>query len=76
VIDDEASVRQMLRHMLERAGHEVAEAEDGSVGVRFYREHPADLIITDILMSEKEGSETILQLRQIHPQVRTSRQNL
>jgi CheY-like chemotaxis protein len=70
VIDDEASVRKMLRHMLERAGHEVAEAEDGGVGLRFYREHPTDLIITDILMPDKEGIETILQLRKIHPQVK------
>jgi CheY-like chemotaxis protein len=70
VIDDEAPVRKMLRHMLERAGYTVIEAKDGGMGMRLYHEHPTDLIITDILMPGKEGVETILQLRKLYPQVK------
>jgi len=53
----------MLRQLLERAGYEVVEAPDGAVGLALYYEHPADLVITDILMPEKEGIETISTLR-------------
>ena len=70
IIDDESSVRKVLRHMLERDGHEVVEAPDGHMGLRLYREHPTDLIVTDILMPEKEGIETILELRKTSPGVR------
>ena len=70
VIDDETQVRNMLRQMLERAGYEVEEAANGAVGVGLYRQTPADLIITDILMPEKDGIETILALRKTHPEVK------
>lgn len=70
IIDDEAPVRNMLRQMLEKEGYEVAEAEDGKVGMRRYAEHPPDLVITDILMPEKEGIETILALRKADPGVK------
>jgi CheY-like chemotaxis protein len=63
VIDDEAAVRRMLRQMLEKAGYEVVEAPNGAVGLDLYHEHPVDLVITDILMPEKEGIETISTLR-------------
>jgi CheY-like chemotaxis protein len=62
VIDDDDHVRTMLRHMLERVGYDVVEARNGEVGVRIFRAHPADLIITDIFMPEKEGLETIREL--------------
>ncbi len=70
LIDDEASVRKILRHILERDGHEVIEAENGRVGLRLYRMHPTDLIITDLLMPEKEGIETIIELRKTAPRVK------
>lgn len=70
IIDDEDQAREMLRQWLERSGYEVAEAENGDVGVRLFRENPADLIITDILMPEKEGLETIIDLRREKPDVK------
>ena len=50
VIDDQDAVRTLLRTVLEGAGHEVTEAPNGRLGPAAYRERPADLVITDILM--------------------------
>ena len=55
IIDDETQIRSMLRLMLERVGYEIAEAPDGIEGIRQYRENPADLIITDLIMPNKDG---------------------
>lgn len=70
VIDDEPDIRELLRRILEKAGYGVTEASDGAVGVKLYRENPADLIITDIIMPEKEGLETIMELRREFPGVK------
>ncbi|MDM8523612.1 response regulator [Desulfococcaceae bacterium HSG8] len=70
IIDDEKQIRAMLRQMLEFEGYEVTEADDGKKGVRSHSEKPADLIITDIVMPEKEGIETILDIRKISPAVK------
>lgn len=63
IIDDDVQFRSMLRQRLERAGYEVVEAPDGRVGIRLFREEPAHLVITDIVMPEKDGLETIMALR-------------
>ncbi len=55
--------RQMLRKMLERVGYEIVEAGDGREGMKLFREEPADLVITDILMPEQDGVETVIKLR-------------
>ena len=70
VIDDEVQIRRMLRKVLETEGYEVMDAADGSKGISLYREHPADLVLTDILMPNKEGLETITTLRRDFPEVR------
>lgn len=63
IIDDDVVFRQMLRTMLERAEYEIIEAADGREGMRLFREAPVDLVITDILMPEQDGVETVIQLR-------------
>jgi CheY-like chemotaxis protein len=70
LIDDDADARHILRLILERAGYLVVEAPDGRQGLQRYRDHPADLVITDILMPEQEGLETIRTLRQLDPAVK------
>jgi DNA-binding response OmpR family regulator len=70
VIDDEEPVRVVLRQMLEKEGYEVEEAQDGAVGMNLLRDHLADLIITDLFMPEKEGIETIMEVRKCFPQVK------
>ena len=67
IIDDHAPTRDILRQALERAGHEVVEAPDGRVGITRQRAMPAEVIITDILMPEQEGFETIRELRRDFP---------
>ncbi len=70
VIDDEELVRYTLRAILESADHEVVEAKDGNEGIASCKAHPADLVITDIIMPEKEGMETIIELRHAYPDVK------
>lgn len=70
VIDDDIQVRQMLKQTLQRAGYEVAAAADGNEGIKLYRDEPTDLVITDIIMPEKEGIETIMELKRDFPDVK------
>ena len=70
VIDDDEQLREFLRLTLEGEGHTVTVAPDGKVGVTRYRQSPTNLILTDIFMPEKEGLETIIQLRREFPTVK------
>ena len=70
IIEDEQLVRMVLRDMLEAAGHQVTEAEDGEQGLAQFRAQPADIVVTDIVMPRKEGFETIEELRRRHPGVK------
>lgn len=70
IIDDEPMVRLTLRGMLEYAGHEVREAGDGREGLALCDEQCPDIVITDIIMPEQEGIETIRALRRDLPHVR------
>lgn len=69
LIDDYADVRRMLRMALEDAEIEVTEAENGVVGLELAKNDTFDLIITDLLMPEKEGIETIRELRQVDSEI-------
>jgi DNA-binding NtrC family response regulator len=71
VIDDELQVRKALRRMLEKDGYEVNEAPDGAVGLQLLQAQPFDVLITDIFMPEKEGIETIIEVKKRYPSVRT-----
>ena len=70
VIEDEGDIRGLYSRILKNAGHDVIEAPDGKVGINLYRENPADLVITDIIMPEKEGIELIIELRGDFPDVK------
>jgi len=67
VVDDDEQIRTMLVMTLEEAGYEADEAADGRAAIRKQREKPADLVITDLIMPEKEGLETIMDLRKEWP---------
>jgi len=67
VIDDEREIREMLRDLLRTQGYEVMTAANGHAATRLQQEDPADLVITDIFMPEKEGIETILDLQTAWP---------
>ena len=67
VIDDDQQVRMLLWEILTDEGHEVVEAINGVEGMRKFHEKPADLVITDLIMPEREGLETITMLRREFP---------
>jgi two-component system, chemotaxis family, chemotaxis protein CheY len=70
LVDDDCQVRGMLKMTLEREGHQIVEAENGVEAVNKYRPDSIDLVITDIVMPEKEGIETIMELRSMDPLVK------
>ncbi len=67
VVDDDDTIRHILRKMLESAGYEVREAPNGRVAIEELRRRPARLMITDIFMPEQEGIETIRIARKTYP---------
>jgi CheY-like chemotaxis protein len=62
IIDDNSAVRSTMARILELAGYETITASDGNEGLIRMRQDKPDLIITDIIMPEKEGIETIRQI--------------
>jgi two-component system response regulator (stage 0 sporulation protein F) len=62
IIDDEQSIRALLKEVLEREGYRVIEAGNGREGLAMYQKHPADLVIMDLLMPDTDGLEATLQL--------------
>ncbi|MBI3118069.1 MAG: response regulator [Candidatus Hydrogenedentes bacterium] len=69
IIDDSKAMRDLLREMLQDAGHQVLSAENGLEGLRQQRKEPADLAIVDIFMPEKDGMSTIRDLRREYPRL-------
>jgi DNA-binding response OmpR family regulator len=65
VVDDEADIRELVRALLERAGHEVIEAPDGQEALRvFYAEKP-DLVLLDVSMPLLDGWGTLERMREL-----------
>lgn len=69
VIDDDELIRTTLRRMLQAAGYAVVEAVDGDDGLRRFESEQPDLVLADILMPNKEGLETIRELRRMSQSV-------
>ena len=70
VFDDEPSILLMIKKMLEKAGYEVDIALNGREGMELFKKNIPDLLITDIIMPEKEGLETIFELRRKYPELK------
>lgn len=70
LVEDDPQVRGMLSETLQQEGYEVAEASNGREAITLYRQAPADLVITDIIMPEQDGVETIHALRREFPDVK------
>ncbi len=70
VTDDDPELRSMLQTLLELQGYDVEVAEDGWVGSKKLREEPFDLLITDIVMPNQEGLESIIQARRKYPDLK------
>ena len=65
VVDDDPIARELLRGMLERAGHEVREAADGRAGLRDLYAATPDLVILDVEMPELDGWATLERIRDL-----------
>ncbi len=70
VADDEKLVRVTIRKILTSAGHEVTEAANGREAIEMQNAQACDLLITDIIMPEKEGVETTIELKRDHPNLK------
>lgn len=70
IADDDADVRRILRYALQDEGYRISDAHNGKVALAKFREDPADLVILDLVMPEKEGLETLGELREISPEVK------
>jgi len=62
--------RCVLKQVLVNAGYQVVEASNGAEGIASFYEKPADMIITDIIMPEKEGIETMIELKKAFADVK------
>ena len=63
VIDDAVVMRDLVRRMLAQTSHSIIEAEDGEAGLTLFSRHRPDVVITDLFMPNKEGIETIRDIR-------------
>jgi two-component system cell cycle response regulator CpdR len=70
IIDDEPTILLMMKKMIERAGYEVDLASNGEDGLILLKQHKFDLVITDIIMPEKEGLEIIAELKRDYPDIK------
>ncbi len=70
VVDDEPGIRELLCMMLEAAGYAVMAAEDGVQAPKLLAAHPVDVIITDLLMPERDGLEFITEVRKKYPAIK------
>ena len=69
IVDDEGRIRDLFRIWLERAGHEVYEAENGQKAAVVQQKTPVDLLICDLIMPVQEGIETITQFKNNFPEI-------
>lgn len=70
IIEDDAAIRKMLKKFFEKDSYEVFTADNGNLGISLYKERLPDLVITDLIMPEKEGLETIRELKKITPEIK------
>jgi DNA-binding response OmpR family regulator len=70
VVDDDFQMREMLGVILERKGYNVKTASDGKAAMQLQSKKPFDIVITDIIVPEREGLETISELRRGYPRVK------
>lgn len=70
LIDDDPEFRNMLQEGLSQAGFEIFPAGNGIEGLESIKKNTPDIVITDIIMPEKEGVETILEMKTLYPDLK------
>lgn len=70
ILEDNADLRDLLALQLRAQGFEVAAAGNGDAALRLMARKPADVVLTDVFMPDKDGLETIVEIRTRYPGVR------
>lgn len=70
VIEDDQQMRKLYKIKLSEQGYDIVEASNGNEGLRRFRECLPDLVITDLVMPEKEGIEMIMQIKTESPEAK------
>ncbi len=70
IIDDNRMLRALLRNFLKKEKYNIIEAANGEEGLKYYKENPADLVITDIHMPGNGGLETIKKFQYNYPDIK------
>ena len=70
IVDDDPVLRMVAGEILRQNGYEVCEAEDGEVAIRALETTAVDLVVVDMLMPNKEGIETIREIKARWPNLR------
>jgi DNA-binding response OmpR family regulator len=70
IVDDEESIRYTLTKTLKSQGHEIYQASDGDTALKVLSEQEIELVVTDILMPNREGLETIREIRMNWPEIK------
>lgn len=70
VIDDDTMVRRMLCQALQKMSYNTVEAPTGRSGIQEFQKYSPDIVITDIVMPDENGFETILKIRCMKPGVK------
>lgn len=71
VVDDNDTLRGAIGMTLEELGYEVIQAENGKIALDLQRTEPSDVLLTDMIMPEKEGLEIIQEFKRRYPDVVT-----
>jgi len=70
LVDDDPQMLRLLTDVIELDGHQALMAEDGEIALGYFEHQKPDLVITDILMPNKEGLEFISEVREIYPDLK------
>ena len=70
IVDDSSMSRRMMRRIVESAGHDVIEAEEGAAGLEKYFLERPDLVFLDLTMRDMYGLDVLKKLREMNPEVR------
>ena len=70
IVDDDPQMLRLLTDVVEMEKHDVLLAQDGALALEYFEHQVPDLIITDILMPNKEGLELISEVKEKYPDIK------